>query len=174
MGALLSLPPVRRRLGERAQRALTQERSLLFVCLGNICRSPFAEAVARQHLPPDRRIASSGFWPQPGRSTPAAGIASAWGWDVDLNPHRSSVLDAAAVEQAGAVFVFDYENYRRLRREHPGARGRVHLLGALGRHGPLLVDDPYGGDERRFDVTYGQIAEAISAAWASPRPPTRS
>ena len=173
MGGLLSLPPVRRRLEERALRALTHERSLVFVCLGNICRSPFAAAVARQHLPPDRRISSTGFFPRPGRSTPEAGIASARRWGVDLSTHRSNVLEAAVVEEAGAVFVFDYENYRRLRREHAVARGRVHFLGALGSRGSLFVEDPYGGDERRFDEIYGRIAELIAATRESPPPGRR-
>jgi len=56
--------PVRRRLERRARAALRDARSILFVCMGNICRSPFAERCARHCLPADRVVRSAGYHPE--------------------------------------------------------------------------------------------------------------
>ncbi|MCI0402560.1 MAG: hypothetical protein L0212_03450, partial [Acidobacteria bacterium] len=54
---------------EALERAAQPPRKLLFLCYGNICRSPVAEALARQALP-QAEVASAGFFEPTGRRTP--------------------------------------------------------------------------------------------------------
>jgi protein-tyrosine-phosphatase/predicted ATP-grasp superfamily ATP-dependent carboligase len=165
--------PVRRRLERRARAALRDSRSILFVCLGNICRSPFAEYFARHCLPADRDIRSAGYYPEAGRRCPEQAIAGAATWAIDLRDHRSQRLTDDLVRTAEAVFVFDEENYRSVRADYPSVLPRLHFIGALDRHGPLLIEDPYGSDPSTFDQTYQAIAAALRAGQWSLSAPAR-
>ena len=158
--AVFTFPPVRRRLRERARRAWREADAITFVCFGNICRSPFAEGLARLKAV-DRRFASAGTLPKSGRPSPDTAITVAQHWSVDLREHRSRVFDAESLAEASVVFVFDVDNLIRIWRDHPSIRDRVHLLGALSADGPLLVPDPYGGTPEVFASAYARIAEVI-------------
>ena len=157
-------PAARRELHEQALRAWSEAGSLLFVCLGNICRSPFAEQLALRDLPADRRASSAGHYPEPGRRTPPAAVAVARRFGVDLRAHRSRLLSRKLLEQADAVFVCDRQNHRAIAETHPWAIERTHFLGALSPDGPLAIRDPFGGAAAGYETAYGQLAAAIEAA----------
>ena len=74
-----------------ALRRTVIEPRIIFICQGNICRSPFAAALLRARLC-DRRVSigSAGTLPQPGRATPIFGVEAAAEYGVDLSSHRSS------------------------------------------------------------------------------------
>ncbi len=163
--------PARRRSERRARAALRDARSILFVCMGNICRSPFAQHFARHCLPADRVIRSAGYHPEARRCCPELAIAGAAPWAVDLRDHRSQVVTDDLVRAAEAVFVFDDQNYRRIREEYPSALPRLHFIGALNHQGPLFIEDPYGSDPSAFERAYRAIATALRAgSCSSPGP----
>ena len=157
-------PADRLELHEEAVGAWREARSLLFVCLGNICRSPFAEQLALRELPADRRASSAGHYPDTGRRTPPGAVAVARRFGVDLRPHRSRFLSRKLLERADAVFVCDEQNHRAIAAMHPWALERTHFLGALSPDGPLTIRDPFGGTAARYETAYLQIAAAIEAA----------
>src|SRR5262249_44708334 len=72
----------------RARRALRRAQTILFVCKGNRCRSPFAEAYARGVLGSERRVLSAGYDPKQGRPCPKHAVAAAREVGVDLTAHR--------------------------------------------------------------------------------------
>jgi predicted ATP-grasp superfamily ATP-dependent carboligase/protein-tyrosine-phosphatase len=153
----------RRRLQAGARAELDRAARVLFVCKGNIGRSPFAAAFARRLLRDDQKIASAGFL-QPGRPAPAEAIAAAAGWQIDLRGHRSRVVSPEIVARSDAIFVFDHRNYDRMVTLFPESEHRLHLLGALDAEGPLFVPDPWGRGPEAYAATYRRIAEALSAA----------
>ncbi|MGI8593331.1 MAG: DUF4031 domain-containing protein [Solirubrobacteraceae bacterium] len=154
----------REELARQAARSWTDAQSLLFVCLGNVCRSPFAERLALNRFQGRRQATSAGSYPSSGRRPPGLALAAAEPFGVDLASHRSRVLSSAMIEEADAVFVFDDENYETVASRHPGAAGRTHLLGSLSPHGQLVVDDPFCGPASAYEAAYRQIAAAIEAA----------
>jgi protein-tyrosine phosphatase len=170
---ILDLPPVRARLRARARNALASADRVVFVCLGNICRSPFAEALMRTRLS-GVEVISAGTLPESGRQSPELAIASARRWAVNLEPHRSRSVDPEFLREGDALFVFDVDNLVRLWRRFPQARWRLHLAGALADRGPLVVADPYGGTASDFDRAYERIAEIITAAGLSAAAARRS
>ena len=163
----LQSSPVRKRLERRARIALRGAGSILFVCLGNICRSPFAEHYARHCLPADRIIRSAGYHPKALRCCPEMAIAEAAHWAIDLRGHRSQILSDDLVRAAEAVFVFDEQNYQRMQQNYPSSLPRMHFVGALNREGPLFIEDPYGSDPSAFERTYQAIATALRAGSCS-------
>jgi len=152
----------------RAERALAKlalcnraiDSVVLFVCQGNVCRSPFA-AAAFQRLRPDLRADSAGMLPRQGFAPPVEAVAVARGFDIDLSGHRSHHLDEAVLAKAALVVVFDDKNLDSLRRRYPKVPVPVVRLGSFLESGDVNIADPDGGDSETFDMTYGRIRRAV-------------
>ena len=153
----------RRRLEAAARAELRRSARVLFVCKGNIGRSPFAAVIADRLLGEKHQFASAGTQ-QPGRRPAADAIAAAAAWNVDLTGHRSRMVTAELVRSSDAIFVFDRPNQRDMAAQFPEARDRIHLIGALAPHGPLYVPDPWGRGPEAYAEAYRRIAAALNAA----------
>ncbi len=158
------LGPVRSSHRRRLRERLASAKKVVFVCKGNICRSPFAAAYAQTRFPESVTISSAGYYPVTGRCSPSAAQQAARRLGIDLEPHRSNVLSSQQLLDADLVFVFDEENLDRISQDHPGARRKTFLLGHVLDRGSLFIEDPYGGNEDRFLNTYLQISECLNQA----------
>jgi protein-tyrosine-phosphatase/predicted ATP-grasp superfamily ATP-dependent carboligase len=165
---LANLPLARRLRAARARQALTDADHVLFVCKGNICRSPFAEAYARRALA-GKTVASSGYFPRPDRLAPPEAVEAAREVGVDLALHRSSVLTPDLLDAADAVFVFDEENHRTVRTRFPHAHAKLHRLGDLAMNGERDIADPYGRALDDFRRTYRTIVRLLDGFAGSVR-----
>ncbi len=161
---LLSRPQIRRAQSARARKALRDARSVLFVCMGNICRSPFAEHFGRQVLPEYMRIKSCGYHPVEGRSSPVEAMAAAREFGVDLTEHRSQAISPELVRQADVIFTFDEDNRRSVLSRFPEARSKTFRIGLLDPQGPAVIRDPFGGTVQDYREIYGLIAQALDAS----------
>ncbi len=136
-------------------------QSILCVCLGNICRSPTAEAVLRAHLP-DLRIdsAGTGDWHvgQPPHG-PAITAAAARGYD--LTGQRARQVVRADFKRFDLILAMDEQNLRDLRAMAPEARN-LHLFRT--HSGGGAVPDPYHTGD--FDHALDLIEDA-ARAWAT-------
>jgi protein-tyrosine-phosphatase len=156
-----------RRRRERRARALLRERPrILFMCYGNICRSPFAALYAQRMA--DRldiaglQTSSGGTYPKPGRRSPSEAVQAASAVGLDLSAHRSRVADDALIDSAGLIFCMDLHNYGELRRTWPRAAGRIFLLGSFDPQGGALeIADPWGGQASAFQHCYGRISRSL-------------
>ncbi len=146
----------RARKGAKAAAAFANARRILFVCYGNICRSPFA-AEALRKLCPDREVASSGYHPAANRCCPPAACEAATGFGIDLTTHRSAVANAAAIEQADLIFVFDRGNRSELIQRFAQVESKVHFLGSLDPDGPLKIGDPFSLPVKEFESCYARV-----------------
>lgn len=159
---LLRRDPVRRVLRSRAGRAWRASDAPLIVCYGNINRSPFAEHLARRR--PGSEASSAGLYRKAGRPSPPLTITVAARHGVDLDGHRSVVVDERLLDNAPAIFVFDLDNLARIAARHPVALRKTHLLGALADSGDPLIADPHGCGELVLEQVLSQIEQAISRA----------
>jgi len=143
---------------------------LLFVCTGNICRSPMAAAIARHLL--DAR----------GRGDVAVGSAGTAAWDgapasegaylvalehgLDLSGHRARQVTSDLVADADLVLGMSAHHVERA--ESLGGAGRSHLLGAYaGRAADdAQVDDPFGGDLDEYRATFDRLEALLQDAVA--------
>jgi protein-tyrosine phosphatase len=151
--------------------AQESELSVLFVCMGNICRSPTAQGVVEQHW----RLRSGGrparfdsagthayhIGQAPDRRTLSA--AAARGYDLAAQRARQVVSDD--FEHFDLVLAMDRDNLAHLRRMAPSAaQSRVRLL--LDYHeDPSLLDvpDPFYGDALGFERVLDLVEAAASA-----------
>jgi protein-tyrosine-phosphatase/predicted ATP-grasp superfamily ATP-dependent carboligase len=161
---LASRPGARRKESEAAVAALRNARQVIFLCWGNICRSPFAGLYARQAWPAEIAIQSRGLYLQRGRTSPGEAIEAARRLGIELDEHRSTILTSEEVRAADAIITFDEQIRRELLRQHPAARGKVFRFGALGKSADLSVDDPLGEDVSTFVEIYSQIKMVLDEA----------
>lgn len=140
---------------------------LLFLCWGNICRSPLAERYCRSRLAeepsPDVSVSSSGLGQYEGRESPEDAVASARRFDVDLADHRSSRLSPDRVEAADAVLVMDAYNFHLLSKRYPDAVDRTFFLRVFADDAgdPPFIPDPHGRGRERFDEVYATVVDAV-------------
>ena len=158
-----SLLHSRRRRAAHLRLQNTRPRSVLFVCQGNICRSPFAAALLQQLLPSEAsvRVASGGFV-GPGRAPPEHALATARSFGIDMSSHRSTALTSTSLQDADLVVVMSGSQERGLRpRVRPGAK-----LVVLGDLDPLPIDrrtilDPWDSPVDAFRDSYQRINRCV-------------
>jgi protein-tyrosine-phosphatase/predicted ATP-grasp superfamily ATP-dependent carboligase len=153
---------VQRSFRRAAQIAMRTGHKILFVCKGNICRSPFAELAARQMIGAGKEFRSAGHYPVPGRRSPKNALDAARSFTVDLSTHQSVVLTEELIDWADTIFVFDAENRAFFEDHFPNALPKVHYFGGLGRSTPVEVVDPFGGSIDDFLGVYRMIQKALT------------
>jgi len=136
--------------------------SVLFVCLGNLCRSPFAEVAAAQRLA-GVTIASAGFLSHDGRPSPPHVVQTAHSLGVDLSAARAHRVTAAQLDQADLVVCMDVSHLERLAREFPQAMDKTTLLGLFKPGGPVEMRDPYDLSPAATRAVFEQMLAAIDA-----------
>lgn len=109
--------------------------NILFVCTGNTCRSPMAQALWQRSHPGDK-VRSAGTAASPGQ--PAAPHARTL--FPELCDHRSQPLRAEGVEWADRIFCMTQSHWRQLLDEYPQAAPKAFLVSPDGD-----IPDPYGG-----------------------------
>jgi protein-tyrosine phosphatase len=139
---------------ERVYRA-----SVLFVCMGNICRSPLAAGVFRAHVVNagmlDRiEIDSAGTHEsQTGQPPDPRAVAVARRHGYDLPPHRARKVGAADFARFDWILAMDRHNLETLQTMRPVTyRGHLGLMLSMdGESSVIEVPDPYYGAPRDFE-----------------------
>ena len=153
----------RQRRYKQVHERMNKASHVLFVCKGNICRSPFAEQYAREKLTHLARIESCGYYPISDRSSPKNAVLAAAEFDVDLSPHSSAVISPKSVQQAELIFVFDFENFHTVQKQFPQAKTKTFLLSSAEESLSAEIVDPYGGTVDDFRAIYTEIASAVDS-----------
>jgi protein-tyrosine phosphatase len=150
---------------DRAIERTEYAESVLFLCWGNVCRSPMAERYFRrlaERTCLDVNVRSAGLGEVEGRNSPDGAVGMGAVYDVDLSDHVSQRVSKRQIDEADVVFVMDLNNYHSTVRAFPEAADKVFFLGSIleGQEGPV-VPDPHGGDDDAFAEAYGAVARAI-------------
>ncbi|HSM85405.1 MAG TPA: ATP-grasp domain-containing protein, partial [Candidatus Limnocylindrales bacterium] len=135
-------------------------RKIVFLCLGNICRSPLAARLAAQRLP-GLEITSAGFFPREGRTSPEKMVRIAADYGVNLRDHRSARVTREMLVDADLILVMDQENMTLLKHEYPEASSRTTLLGLFASPRSINIRDPYQEDEAATRTICDRIRAAV-------------
>ena len=144
--------------------------AILFVCLGNICRSPLAEGIFRHQVEAARMMdrftidsAGCGGW-HSGERPDTRSIAAARAHGIDISNQRARQIHIDDFDRFDLILGLDRDNVRHLTAMQPqGALARValYLEEALG--AAKNVPDPYYGSQADFEAVY-RLCEKASAA----------
>ena len=151
--------------GERGKTSI----SVLFVCMGNICRSPLAEGIFRDRLAQAQLAefvtvdsAGTGNWHQ-GEAPDARSVETAARHGIDISGQRARQLVPEDFELFDMIFAMDRSNEATMRARAPSSRhDRIflfldHTLGSR-----ADVPDPYYGGVDGFEDVYQLLREGCT------------
>jgi protein-tyrosine phosphatase len=127
---------------------------LVFVCKGNICRSPYASARARQLGVPS---ASFGLDAEEGAPADPAAWRTARSRAVDLSAHCSSRRESCRINYDDLLVVFEPSQLAEIRQWRIDWMPRVTLLGIWAQPIRPHIQDPYGRSDRYFQRCFSMI-----------------
>ncbi|SRR5712692_2441592 len=163
-----------RRLSER--RVPLGAHSFVFVCFGNIMRSPMAELMLERALAEHGlegiTVSSAGVHASPGQEAHPHARVAARELGLPLDYHRSKLLTPEIVAQADALFAMDFQNKAELLDRFAEARGRIFMLSAYAGEGQRYreIPDPYFGDQDEARRCFAVLQTCVHNLVGSLRP----
>ena len=144
---------------------------VLFICTGNTCRSPMAEALLRKYVA-QKLHCSINEIPKYGVEVQSAGI-SAWGGsqasdkaihamqqiEIDLHGHTSQPLTEKLLQESEIVWTMTAAHRSAILAQFPSFSDRVHMLSPRNQD----VLDPFGGTQKAYNQCAQQIREHLDA-----------
>nr|AAH91867.1 Zgc:110844 [Danio rerio] len=151
--------------------AASSGKSVLFVCLGNICRSPIAEAVFRKMATDsgvvDKWVIDSGAtsdW-NTGSTPDARGLACLRKHGIETD-HRARQVTKDDFMSFDYILCMDESNLRDLNKKASSvenSKAKIELLGSYDPEKQLIIQDPYYGSDKDFETVYEQCARCCKA-----------
>lgn len=149
--------------------------SILFVCLGNICRSPLAEGILRHLASENGRhqdfvidSAGTGGW-HVGDPPDSRAIAVAAGHDIDISQLKARKVSTSDFDRFDLILALDRNNLRTLQEIAPPAcRARIALFSMQAFGTVEDVPDPYYGSTADFEAVYRLLYRGCALMAAAP------
>ncbi|MDZ7277946.1 protein tyrosine phosphatase [Pantoea eucrina] len=132
-------------------------KSVLVVCVGNICRSPTGERLFKRALP-DIHVASAGLSALQGHAADQTATDVAAERGLSLAGHQAQQLTAPMCREYDLILVMEKRHIEQVNRIDPAARGKTMLLGHW--LGQQEIADPYKKSREAFEEVYGLLENA--------------
>jgi protein-tyrosine phosphatase len=152
--------------------------SFVFVCFGNIMRSPMADALLKRSAAEAQlpiRSDSAGLHATPGKAAHSWAQAAAGELGISLADHQAKLLTAKMVDTADAIFAMDFQNLSELLSLYPRCKNKIFMLSAYaGDPRVHEISDPYLGDLETTRQCYRLLQTCVRNLVMSRTPPASS
>ncbi len=152
-------------LGEKKIVSRRNKFIITFVCSGNICRSPIAEAILKKMITKTKyrshiKVQSAGTLDLPNSQAHDFAISVCSDIDIDLTDHLSQPITKKIVEDSELIFCLAQNHINYLLKRYPQYKNKIFMLKQWNKNQPLFIPsiaDPIGHDLRFFKETYKEI-----------------
>jgi protein-tyrosine phosphatase len=144
--------------GGQQQVDWSRVRRLVFVCKGNICRSPYAELRARSW---QWESVSMGLEALAGSAADTAAIEAAARRGINLHDHRSTRFSVELIRPTDLVLGFEPWHVQAVQRQLSGTAHQCALVGLWSSPRRPDLGDPHGRGARYFDICYELIDSSV-------------
>jgi protein arginine phosphatase len=142
--------------------------NILFVCTGNICRSPFAEGlfnvlIEKKGLQ-NLAARSAGLFALPGNQATYMAQQVAAEYNVNLAEHQARLVTAELAARSDLILVMEKHHWNSIVTHFPETSDRIRLLRHFARYGSRKrgIADPYGLDYEAYRFCFLDIEDAVS------------
>jgi len=147
---------------------------ILFVCAGNICRSPLAEGIfghiatnAGRAAEFNLGSAGTGGWHEGDTPDPRS-IAVATEHGIDISRQRARCVMTEDFDRSDLILAMDHDNLRNLQRLAQGEEiERIHLFNRYTTGTNKIIPDPYYGNPEDFETVYTMLLTGCSSLLAT-------
>ena len=137
--------------------------SVLFVCTGNLHRSPMAKYLFKSLVQDATgwQISSAGTYTRNGMQTNAEVLSVLKSYGIDASAHRTQVVTRRKIQAHNLVLCLASNHKEALRAEFPDLKDRIYLLSEMvGRS--ESIDDPIGGPLVEYQAVAREINEYLT------------
>ena len=134
---------------------------VLVVCVGNICRSPMAEAMLQHELKDktDVFVTSAGLGSLAGHSASKHAVALMEERGLDISGHKARQLTPDMISDSDLILVMEAGHRRAIDSVEPAARGKIYRLCEWR---DKDIPDPYGMPRKSFEEALELIEQGVS------------
>lgn len=143
-------------------------KSVMFICTGNICRSPMAHAYMQKKVydlnkESEYIISSCGTQAVQGQSATDNAINSMKRYGIDLTNHRATHIENSDIMNCDLIFALTENHKKQILEVYPSLNSKVFVLKAYinEKEKYIDIDDPWGLDINVYDATAKDIVENI-------------
>ena len=119
----------------------------MMVCVGNICRSPIADAYLKTRCP-EINVFSSGLGALVGKPADNKSVELMKIRGIDISSHRAQQINSALVAKSDLILTMQQEHVDFIHERFPSSMGKVYLIGKWLNNREIM--DPFGGDIADF------------------------
>jgi protein arginine phosphatase len=137
---------------------------ILFVCTGNTCRSPMAEAILKSKKIDGLEVKSAGIYAATGSEASAHAKKVMDDHNIAHN-HSSTMLNRESIQWADLILTMTGSHKNTILQQYPGTAGKVFALKEFtGENYAVDVVDPFGGNLSIYQETYQELDKLIKQA----------
>src|SRR5437764_7575335 len=143
-------------------------KTILFVCTGNVCRSPMAEGILRHALQGrgDYRVMSAGLGAMEGQPPSPYAVQAVRELGIDISGQRSRMLTPDLIQQADYIFGMTHSHIDTVMLLYPQAAEKTFLLREFDETLDIFekdISDPIGGSYEVYLSCRDQIEQGIAS-----------